>query len=421
MDHPHSLDQGSFGGIQMNDILIGPWQEFLAHELQNIKEDVRVISPFASKDGIALLTEGSRRDVSTRLITRCNSSDFIKHVNSAPALKSLVESGGRVRIQDRYLHSKLYLFDSRIAVVSSSNLTYCGLNRNAEIGVVVREPSMIHMLVEHFEDAWDKLSEDLTVTKIQLIIKHIKKLSLRLEGDGQSSPGEDWGTHLAQSSEADLDRGTEEPSVPITAESSHHWIKFIWRRSDPAPIDREIQAISEYQGAVTFPPHPGHPRNIQSGHTVYHTAIANTYRGIDWLVYGKGVAATNHRDGIDEFPKQHFLSYPDIARYPYLIWLNQIELIGGRIQDGISLHDIFDQLKDDTFVRSAHNANRGIQNTFKSVIRQQSHLELTPAAVSLLNSKMEEAFAIYGKISEPEGSSVWWNADVAEEHKIHRA
>ncbi len=404
----------------MKDILIGPWNTFLMSELQKTKDTLRVISPFISKDGIDVLLEGLGRGISTRLITRCNSSDFISRVNSAHALKSLVDSSGRIRVQDRYLHSKLYLFDSRLAVVSSSNLTYAGLNKNAEIGIVIRNPSMLQTLEDHFEYSWDKLSEDLDKEDIQSIIDHIKQLTHHLEGNGQPSPEiRDWGKHLSPNEE-DLGQESEKRYTPSTTGGSKHWIKFIWRRKDPAPIDREIEAIAKYQGAVTFPSHPGHPRNIQSGHSVYHTAIAKTYRGNDWLVYGRGIVASDHRDGIDEFPKHLLSKYTMIARYPYLIWLDNIELIGGRIQDGISLHDLFRQLRDETFVRSVVNANRGEHNTFKKVMRRQSHLELTPTAVTLLNEKMERAFATYGKITENKGTSVWWNGEDNQKHQFHR-
>ncbi|HEY8767920.1 MAG TPA: helicase-related protein [Dehalococcoidia bacterium] len=62
------------------------------------------------------------------------------------------------RFLTQFLHGKAYLFgdlhDGRAAIVSSANLTFAGLNRNLELGLVHYDPPVVKAALMWFNDLW---------------------------------------------------------------------------------------------------------------------------------------------------------------------------------------------------------------------------------------------------------------------------
>ena len=67
------------------------------------------------------------------------------------------------RFISQFLHGKAYLFgdqhDARAALVSSANLTFSGLFRNLELGLVHYDPPVAGMAIEWFDTLWEQASE----------------------------------------------------------------------------------------------------------------------------------------------------------------------------------------------------------------------------------------------------------------------
>jgi phosphatidylserine/phosphatidylglycerophosphate/cardiolipin synthase-like enzyme len=49
------------------------------------------------------------------------------------------------------MHAKCIVVDNRDLFISSANFTEAAQNRNIEVGILVRSPSLAHGLVEHFD------------------------------------------------------------------------------------------------------------------------------------------------------------------------------------------------------------------------------------------------------------------------------
>ena len=78
--------------------------------------------------------------------------------------------------------------------------------------------------------------------------------------------------------------------------------------------------------------------------------------------------------------------------------------------DGVSLHELFNELKDRNFVWSHNQAKKGNTGRYQEAIRYyKSHIQLSEEATDLLNYLLDEKFAEYGKISIAGGKGVWWN------------
>ena len=85
------------------------------------------------------------------LITRFNLHDFASNVSSLDGLKFSVDNGAKV-YGVRQLHSKIYLFDNRCALITSANLTTGGLVNNYECGIFLTDSSTTQNLYNHFDD-----------------------------------------------------------------------------------------------------------------------------------------------------------------------------------------------------------------------------------------------------------------------------
>ena len=76
------------------------------------------------------------------------------------------------RFLTQFLHGKAYLFgdaeDGRAAVVTSANLTFSGLNRNLELGLVHYEPPIVAEAIGWFNGLWAE-ADDYKAQLIELL------------------------------------------------------------------------------------------------------------------------------------------------------------------------------------------------------------------------------------------------------------
>src|SRR4051812_542662 len=106
------------------ELYLKNWYSKLLLELEKTKQ-LRIVSPFV-KEHVIRKIQGQFDFNNFELITRFNLRDFASNVSSLDGLKFSVEKGASVYgIKD--LHSKIYLFDNRAAIITSANLTSGGL------------------------------------------------------------------------------------------------------------------------------------------------------------------------------------------------------------------------------------------------------------------------------------------------------
>lgn len=127
----------------------------------------------------------------------CKSHEFsfYKRSSDINALKTILQKGGAVYNFQR-LHAKIYLFDDKKAIITSANLTYSGLKRNFEYGVLIDELSLVSSICKDFtklchNDSSGKLNIE-HISEIQNIINSIPRppeISLpKLQLDDEESP-----------------------------------------------------------------------------------------------------------------------------------------------------------------------------------------------------------------------------------------
>lgn len=120
---------------------------------------IRLISPFIKAGALHRFL--SPKPTSSQVITRFNLQDFAEGVSDIAALRMLLDTDASVR-GVKNLHSKLYLFDSSRAIVTSANLTESALGRNHEFGFVSKDADVVATCGRYFDDLWTRGGTDLT-------------------------------------------------------------------------------------------------------------------------------------------------------------------------------------------------------------------------------------------------------------------
>lgn len=394
----------------MAELLTGPWNTVFERDIRSAKGETCLLVPFVSGRGARFFLETIRQPSGTRVVTRLNDEDFLTGVSDIHALIELVSEGVRIRTQNRRLHAKMYLFGDRSVVVTSGNLTWSGIHENAEIGVRLSDKEEIRSAKQHFERVWESLKEDITRPALEKVQAHIASLQLARQGRGDDPEGiEDRGGEGYTGAVGRLQRPARTPHRAGES-AGQHFCKFLWRRNDPAPIDTLVPEFASEHGAVAFPLYPGRPHQIRLNDYIYHTALTYSERGRDWIVFGRARVAAPHRPALDEVPDDLKRVIPEIAQYPFCVWLCDCEFIGGTIGDGVSLQELFELLGDSTFVWSEMMASDGKPGRHTEAIRYyRSHIALTPAAADALNIAFDDRLARHGKVLIRSGDNIWWN------------
>jgi|SRR5579871_1465471 len=127
------------------------WQTEFESFVASAKTELRIASPYYSKDVLALILRKSKAR-SNYFLLRLSDRDVLAGVQSPTALRMLQDRGCAVRL-GKELHAKILIADQRSAIVTSSNLTSHGLSGNAEMGVWIDDPKVVRSLVNTF-DQW---------------------------------------------------------------------------------------------------------------------------------------------------------------------------------------------------------------------------------------------------------------------------
>lgn len=358
-------------------ILLKNWYLQFIKEI-NKTSKLRIISPFINEQIIRKVH--SKFDLrNLELITRTKLADFAANASSLPALKYAVENGASV-FGVKSLHSKVYLFDARMAIVSSANLTSRGLKSNYECGIAIDDKQPIADLHSYFN----------------YLLSFGKPVSSR--------ECEEWGEILARlpivnSEIISLpDFGASEIAVDL---SKRHYVKFIgaaWRRVPATTSSKQVIEDSLCHYAVSFGTHK-RPLGVADGDTIYISRM--TEFPSDFKVFGKAQAYSFVAER-DHSTKREQKERPWKKMWPWYLRLKSPVFIDANLEDCPSLYELIRDLDYTSFpstVRRFKDGERAIK-PFNS-LKQQAKIELTPQAVEWLESRFQGAIKTFGKVKNP--------------------
>lgn len=128
-------------------LLKDDWSSSLCRLIQSAQSEMVISSPFVTQDGVSFIAANSDPAFlsSGKLIFLTNLLP-VNLVQGATDPNALYELMTRIPDTCLYhlprLHAKVYVSDSREAIVTSGNLTHSGLARNYEYGVHILEQSV---------------------------------------------------------------------------------------------------------------------------------------------------------------------------------------------------------------------------------------------------------------------------------------
>ena len=353
------------------------WYNKLFDELPKTKK-LRVISPFISEQIVRNIQ--SRFDFNSfELITRFNLRDFASNVSNLDSLKFAVESGAKV-YGIRELHSKVYLFDDRAAIITSANLTRGGLINNFECGLFTTDNNILKELSNYFNELKNIGGQSLTIEKCKQWKQEISQVEIY---NTKISSLPDYGS----------------TKIYVDKDKSYY-IKFFGtannRKNLKFTVREEIEkALCHYSCGFS---ENKKPRQIMDGDIIYMARM--TYDPYDYAIFGKA-EALRFVDIRDRATKGEIAERTWKKDWPIYLRITNPVFIDGTLGDCILLYDLIKALDYDSFPTTRQRYDRGERdiNPYKS-LSQQAYVRLTQNAVEWLEPKFEETLNNIGHVDD---------------------
>ena len=140
-----------YGFLQKN------WADELSSLLSNTENHLLISSPFVSREGadfvLGHLGSNTRSGIRLHFLTNLSPQNICQGATDPEAVRSLAEHITSTTVTHLpRLHAKVYLADTKCAIVTSGNLTGGGLMRNQEYGVLTTDPAAVSQIRRDIED-----------------------------------------------------------------------------------------------------------------------------------------------------------------------------------------------------------------------------------------------------------------------------
>lgn len=138
------------------ELLRENWSEQLASLVASASESVLISSSFVSQRGIEFFLDHLPQAVQDRgrvqFLVNLSPQNVVQGATEPESLQQLVQSGTDTLLYHLPgLHAKIYVADTREAIVTSGNLTAGGLERNFEYGVSIEEAESVELVRSDLE------------------------------------------------------------------------------------------------------------------------------------------------------------------------------------------------------------------------------------------------------------------------------
>ncbi|MCD6092635.1 MAG: phospholipase D family protein, partial [Candidatus Aenigmarchaeota archaeon] len=128
----------------MIGILKNPWDKQFFDLVESSKREILISSPFIKMQPINTFVKRLSHNPKIRVLTSFKLTYFRRNVSDLEAIDELVKIGNVRNVGN--LHSKVYIFDKTNAVITSSNLTYNGLTKNFEYGIILSDKKLVEKI-----------------------------------------------------------------------------------------------------------------------------------------------------------------------------------------------------------------------------------------------------------------------------------
>ncbi len=169
----------------MIELVKTPTSDAFYSLVSNCNNEMILCAPFIKNETVNEILRVKKDSSRLTVITSSNISNFIQNSSDLSAIKKLLESNATV-LNYQNLHAKIYMFDKLKALITSANLTYSGMNRNYEYGVLIDkdETAMDQIENDFIEMLYSELAGQYhlsDINSIESIIGNIKSSTYSIE------------------------------------------------------------------------------------------------------------------------------------------------------------------------------------------------------------------------------------------------
>ena len=382
--------------IQLVD---GGWGKKLTEALLEDGSELRIICPFIKVRALQRLLRHHPSNV--QVITRFNLADFAEGVSDVAALRKLLDADARVR-GVRNLHAKLYLFGKSRAIITSCNLTEAALSRNHEFGMIIEDGAIIEKCLAYFDDLWHLAGNDLLHDQVDAWDKTVTDHWLRggrlNETVGLGDFGVDTGVMDAPPAKVPI----------VVADASQAFVKLLGMSYNRVPLS--VSTIEEIEGggchwAACYPANK-RPRGVKDDAVIFMGRLTRDPNDI--RVFGRAIGMA-YRPVRDDATLADIELRPWKEKWSRYIRVHHAEFVDGTMENGVSLNELMDTLKVDSFASTQRNAARGKGNTNpRHAYRQQAGVELSAEGLYWLGERLQAAFEAHGKVPRDSLDELDW-------------
>lgn len=362
------------------------WAEEIDREMRFRPAALRIICPFI-KLATAKRFLNLAAPKTIQVITRFDLNSFNAGVSDLEALETLFLAGARIR-GIKGLHSKMYLFGSSSAIVTSANLTEAAMFRNKEFGFCAGEPDIVSHCNDYFTVLWSKTKKDLALDQIGDWAKELASVRTTPVLPTVGLP--DYGELVE----------LESPFVSGQATSGplQSFVKFFGRADNRAELSMEIGQEVTRSGshwACTYPTGK-RPRQVQDGAVMFMARMMLDRS--DYRIYGRAIGR-KHKPGIDDATPGDIAARTWKTDWSHYVRVHTPVFIDGRLSAGVSMVDMMQELGSAAFAPTLRNqlTGRGNTNPRRAIMRKPA-MELTPQAYSWISSRLDDAFLKHGTL-----------------------
>ncbi len=142
------------------------------------KSSIKISSPFIKEEMIEKLYENKNRRTKLNVITKFSVINFMKKLSDLTAIEKIVKNEDDLKNMSN-LHAKIYIFDDRIAFITSANLTTSGLIKNYEYGIITDDREIIkNVCYDFYEIYLDKAHQTIGEDHIKTVREIIKNIPI---------------------------------------------------------------------------------------------------------------------------------------------------------------------------------------------------------------------------------------------------
>lgn len=160
----------------MVEIISKPINEIFYNLVSDSKKAIRLCAPFVKQDIVNNIYTNKKKDVKIDFISNISMPNFYKRSSDIEAFKTIIDCHDKVYNCQR-LHAKIYIFDDKYSIITSSNLTNSGFKRNLEYGIFISDISLVDKTVHDFKNiCYDENTGEINfqnVIHIQNILKNL--------------------------------------------------------------------------------------------------------------------------------------------------------------------------------------------------------------------------------------------------------